>query len=343
MRARIKKAVQAVREGESVRSAAKKYSIPRSTLKDRISGITPMETLGCGGYYSVLGRDIEMELVDALTSEFGSEEENRTWMEKIYLPPPEYKDFPAVGSLNEICSMPSDSISGIVVTKPKRRPLADLLDNFITYPEERMKKRKVQERRAPCVLTSDSWIEFRETEQEDKIKKEKEKEDRKCQRESALPGIGDLLPIGPNLSTNINRISNDFLTALQPPLETLTECTAENATRLLKEEIRDQYTIIRDTVTYFELYTNVFKTVDIAGPIDEIGSEVSNFIRAANSTCTSSESRYAISTIGDVTIAATEELADVLQVSKLPIPQTVYDSIKKSNELISSATYGNVF
>ncbi|GAB0100946.1 uncharacterized protein DMENIID0001_170610 [Sergentomyia squamirostris] len=246
-----------------------------------------METLGRGGYYSVLGRDIEMELVEWIircteygfpvnkealyssvekliniagmqVTQFRNNRPSETWIYAFLRRHPEIDKkkaeyvnrargsvteeklrawFPRVmrelGEENVDLLKDSSRVfymdesgfnlspNGEIVLAPRKRhtyiesqnnnkdnittlfsvnaagDIAPPLTLFKyerlpsaaydTAPEgwgvERKKKRKVQERRAPCVLTSDSWIEFREAEQEDKIKKEKEKEDRKCQRE----------------------------------------------------------------------------------------------------------------------------------------------------------------
>ncbi|XP_059614990.1 uncharacterized protein LOC132260703 [Phlebotomus argentipes] len=56
-------ALKAIDDGMPVTTAAKHFQIPRSTLRNKITGKSPMETPGHRGYHSALGRETEDEIV----------------------------------------------------------------------------------------------------------------------------------------------------------------------------------------------------------------------------------------------------------------------------------------
>ncbi|GAB0095042.1 uncharacterized protein DMENIID0001_103710 [Sergentomyia squamirostris] len=60
-------ALEAIRQGSSVRQASKQFQIPCTTLRNRLSGKTTSETMGKRGYHSVLGKEIEEELAKWIT------------------------------------------------------------------------------------------------------------------------------------------------------------------------------------------------------------------------------------------------------------------------------------
>ncbi|XP_055714409.1 uncharacterized protein LOC129808661 [Phlebotomus papatasi] len=59
----LHQALMSIKNGTPVGRAAKQFHVPRTTLRNKISGKSPMETYGKRGYYSVLGREIEEHLV----------------------------------------------------------------------------------------------------------------------------------------------------------------------------------------------------------------------------------------------------------------------------------------
>ncbi|GAB0099639.1 hypothetical protein DMENIID0001_155260 [Sergentomyia squamirostris] len=152
-------------------------------------------------------------------------------------------------------------------------------------------------------------------------------------------GLGKyLLPIGLNLKTEINQIIGDSLYVLQPTLGTLSECVGVSATEESRENIQNQISSIQTTLgTVFGILGNVInidKIIEVSGPIDEIGNVLSNYISLAKSTCTTPEAQQAIQKIVDVTIGTGEDIANVLRDSNLLIPQTVFDSITNSIQVI---------
>lgn len=59
----LHQALMSIKNGTPVGTAAKQFHVPRTTLRNKISGKSPLETSGKRGYHSVLGREIEEHLV----------------------------------------------------------------------------------------------------------------------------------------------------------------------------------------------------------------------------------------------------------------------------------------
>ncbi|GAB0095040.1 hypothetical protein DMENIID0001_103690 [Sergentomyia squamirostris] len=65
---KVYQALEAIRNGLSCRKASSQFNIPRSTLRDKINGVRPVETEASSGFYSILGKEIEVNLANWITS-----------------------------------------------------------------------------------------------------------------------------------------------------------------------------------------------------------------------------------------------------------------------------------
>ncbi|XP_046987338.1 Down syndrome cell adhesion molecule-like protein Dscam2 [Schistocerca americana] len=59
---KVKDALKAIDEGMKVATASKLYKVPRTTLRNKISGVSPKESTGHCGPHSVLGEQIEKKI-----------------------------------------------------------------------------------------------------------------------------------------------------------------------------------------------------------------------------------------------------------------------------------------
>ncbi|GAB0089467.1 hypothetical protein DMENIID0001_040100 [Sergentomyia squamirostris] len=72
-------ALNAVKGGMSVHEATRTFQVPRTTLRNKVSGKSPSESIGHGGFYSALGKEVEDEARGGLT-----EAKIRYWFDDIF-------------------------------------------------------------------------------------------------------------------------------------------------------------------------------------------------------------------------------------------------------------------